>query len=138
MFQEVKRLLSTFKTWYNEHRAWNSDHLASWPSASALDPDGKSAFLRKCDTLLTHTITNRGLAIEDRVEVSADHPYVSFAVPALDMTVWIYSNQVELATLSGQTLMMQEEWDTRTPNEMCRLASEYALKRPISAKYGAT
>jgi len=131
----MTNFLSRLMALRRERRAWKADHSATWPPASAVGFDGTSSFERLCDQKLRVEIANRGLTIVEIVRTSEGYPYISYEVPGIGARIFVYNDQVEIATHKSHLIL--EQWDTRTPDEMVARATTFLRELPAILNEGA-
>ena len=105
------------------------------PPASSVGPDGTSSFERLCDQKLRIEIASRGLKIVELVRTQDGYPYISYEVPGIGARIFVYNDQVEIATPKAELLL--ERWDTRSPDEMMARAITFVRDLPIILQEGA-
>lgn len=123
-------MLRIVRQWIRQHREWMADHRKSWAGAGDAGPDGLSAFQRQCMEAVRRTLSSRGMSLaNERIEGETER-YVVAGVPDLGAELWVYLDGACATSPLGE--MRLEEWDTRSPDEMCDRVAEFFRTLPPS------
>lgn len=103
--------------WFSDRRDWAGDHEAAWQGMTSPGAGGLSRFQHDCENALAAMLTTSGRTLTERtVSGSAAEPYVTGKVSDSALTIWIYTDQVNV---DGPELDARfEQWDARTPHDL--------------------
>lgn len=125
-------MIRRMRQWIRRQQEWSADHRTSWSGTGNAGPDGLSRFQQQCMDVISRVLSGRGMSLANERMEGETERFVVVEVPALGAVVWIYVDGVCATSPSGE--MRIEEWDTRSPDEMCqRIADFLRALRPMDA-----
>lgn len=123
-------MLRSIRQWIQRQKEWSTDHRTSWAGAGDAGPDGLSPLQRQCMEAVRQALSIRGIPLaNERIEGDMER-FVVADVPDLGAVVWIYLSGACAMAPSGE--MRVEEWDTRSPDEMCQRVADFLRTLPPS------